>query len=137
MNTSWKFVPIHDVVNIKSNIRIKYSYIKKKIVNIYKISQLSSSVKTRNEFNDYDYLKFLDKAQLNWLTRFHREWLNSDFKHQGRKFHKSKESRKICYDQNNLRNRDIYNLSRCSGKLVFLGDDVFDIPDNKNWCYRG
>jgi hypothetical protein len=129
---TWKFVPIHSVILTDARKKKRPEYTKKQVIDIYSRSRLPSSVKNRNEFNDYDYLHKLNKEELEWLRAFHREWLNDDFKHGGERFHTTKKERKLCNDSNNSRNRDIYALYRCLYRLDFIGDNVFNLMDDQN-----
>jgi hypothetical protein len=76
------------------------------------------SVKNRQEYEDYDYLHKLSPSEYKWLRKFHREYLNADFKHTG-PLMRSKKSRRACYDANNARNRDLYSFLRVRHKLMF------------------
>lgn len=135
---TWKFIPLHEIPNGGINLkeRKKDPYTLKKIINFYTHSSFKiGAVKKRSEFNDYDYIDKLNDKDKDWLYRFHREWLCADMNHKGKKFHKKKIDKKICYDKNNSLNRDIYARQRASHELQFLGDDVFRLVDNKNYLY--
>lgn len=92
------------------------------IIQWKKHGSLGSSVKNRNDESDYDYLHKLDNKTLNWLKGFHREYVNADFKHNNKKLF-GKRKRKMIYDRNNARNRDIYNVLKWTGKL-YLSTEV-------------
>lgn len=128
---TWKFVPVHSVILTQARTKKRPEYTRKQVVDIYSRSRLPSSVKNRNEYNDYDYLHKLNEDELKWLTSFHREYLNADFKHAGKKLH-VKKNRKSCYDMNNARGRDLYALHRTLYNLKFLGDDVYNLIDENN-----
>jgi hypothetical protein len=53
-----------------------------------------------------------------WLDRFVEEEINASFVNGGT-FNKTKEEQRKIYTRNNTRNRDIYSLSKASGKLVY------------------
>lgn len=129
------FVPVRVVDNVFA-ARRRQKYTPKTIVDIYSRSSFPSSVKNRNEFNDYDYLHKLNKDEKDWLFRFHREYLNADFKHAGELIHKTRSLRLECYTMNNKRNADIYSNARGVLKLEFLGDKVFKLVDDKFYFYE-
>jgi hypothetical protein len=56
-----------------------------------------------------------DKA---WLSSFMEEYINANMRHKGKKLHKTKAERKICWDKNNARNVCVYSKARSSGKTV-------------------
>lgn len=78
---------------------------------------LGVSVKLRNDYADYDYLDQLSPKDLKWLNGFHREYINADFKHKHTKHFKTKKEKKLVYDLNNTRNRDLYNIYKWTGDL--------------------
>ena len=128
------FIPLHEVREItKLRSKKRPEYTLKKIVPINFRSDLKSSVKNRNEYNDYDYLYKLNDKDKEWLTKFHREYLNSDFKSYKKPLHKNKKLKRTCYDMNNCRNRDIFSQKRVMNKLKFLGDDVHNLICDKNY----
>ena len=73
----------------------------------------------------------LNPKEKEWLLRFHREYLNADFKHGGKILHK-KRYRKDIYNMNNRRQRDLFSRHRVRNNLRFLGDNVFSLVD-KGW----
>jgi hypothetical protein len=75
---------------------------------------LGVSTLVRREYDDCDYTENLERDDLHWLKRFHREYLNADFS-TGQPLH---ITRKICYDANNARNRDLYSIAKCTGNLL-------------------
>jgi hypothetical protein len=55
------------------------------------------------------------------------EWNGANLNHPGKKFHKTKEERKKCYDRNNSRQRDIYNHKKNTGLLISVEDSITEI----------
>lgn len=103
---------------------IGFSSINKKVknpVSWYKKSILGVSTKIRNDFSDMDYIEKLDETSLSFLKAFNREYYNADFKHKHKKLHTSKKLKKSVYDLNNQKNRDIYALLKCRGRLLPSG----------------
>lgn len=88
-------------------------------------NKLGVSVKLRNELDDYDYWHKLNKEEQTFLYSFHREWVNADFNHRNKRIHTRKKDRIGIYNMNNSRNRDLYIISKCTGKL-FFGDSVME-----------
>lgn len=97
-----------------------------------KKATLGVSTKIRNDFSDYDYISKLSKAELSFLKGFNREYYNADFKHKNKKHYKKtkkhKSKRKICYDLNNCRNRDLYAIMKSIDRLETI-DSGRDIPN--------
>lgn len=97
------------------------------------IATLRVSCKNRNDYADYDYIDVIktDKNVLNFIMGFHREFVNADFGHKYKKLHRSKKTRKICYDANNARNRDLYGHAKVRHELYLCsqmgGDESEDI----------
>jgi hypothetical protein len=94
-----------------------------KFINWKNHATLGVSVKTRNDYADYDYLDKLNKKELQWLKGFHREYINADFKHCYRKCFKRIKDKRNCYSLNNIRNRDTYNITKWQNKL-FLNAQI-------------
>jgi hypothetical protein len=123
----FNFVPKHEV-NLMTltqyswlyNKTESYPYKLKQVVPIYDQCALRVSVKNRREFCDYDYLDKLNVEELEWITKFNKEYLNADFKHDNR-LHRTKKLKKSCNDMNNARNRCLYALFRV-GQLIFLNE---------------
>ena len=83
------------------------------------ISTLGVSVKNRNEFSDYDYIAKLPDKELDWLKRFHKEYLQANIHHVGAKIIKGKRNHLALYDMNNARNRDLYSYKLVRRLLDF------------------
>lgn len=66
--------------------------------------------KAKREIHDIDYADQLtDPKVRKWMNNFMEEWVGARLNHEGKKFHKSRKSRKVVYDANNRRNRDMFN----------------------------
>lgn len=83
----------------------------------------------RQEHIDFDYLDKLTDAEKQWLSNFNEEWLSGNFNHPGKIFHKSKKSKRDCYNRNNARNRDLYSIGRTNGWQT-LKDEADPDPVN-------
>jgi len=60
------------------------------------------------------------------------EWLGARLNHPGKKFHKTKKEKKLCYDMNNQKQRDIYNYIKIHGTSRDISDkDVLKELDKK------
>jgi hypothetical protein len=86
-------------------------------------ARLPVYTKKRNDQSDYDYLKRLSNKDLEWLMRFHCEYVNASKKHPGRRLHRTKKLFRTLYDKNNCNNRCMYTLAKVLG-LLSLGNDV-------------
>jgi hypothetical protein len=75
--------------------------------------------KIKQEFHDIDYMKDLTPAQKKKLSKFMEEWLGARIKKDSKPLHNTKQDQKRCYDANNARNRDIYAISRATGRLLY------------------
>ena len=80
--------------------------------------------KIKQEYHDIDYAHKLSDKDQKWLSQFMEENLGAQLnektlknKYNKKPIHKSKAQKKDCYDRNNARQRDIYGLSRATGKL--------------------
>lgn len=83
------------------------------------------NLKTRiEEITDIDYVHKLNTEEKQWLNNFMEEWVNANLDHSGKKFHKSKKSRKIVYDRNNARNRDVFSQSKAQNKLNYIDNPL-------------
>jgi hypothetical protein len=61
-------------------------------------------------FVDFDYLDKLSPEELAWLEKYVQEEYRAYFKNDGTDFAAPRSpERKRCYDDNNARNRDIWN----------------------------
>jgi len=92
-------------------------------------AKLGVSVKNRNEYSDFDYLDKLNKDELAFLKKFHREYNNADFKHSNPLI--EIEERKPLYDANNARNRDLYGVKLVCGQLYEFDENLEDELNKK------
>lgn len=79
--------------------------------------------KTRWELMDQDYIDKLTEKEKEWLSNFNEEYISGNFSHKGKKFHKTKKSKRECYNRNNARNRDLYTILRTKGWMNGLPDN--------------
>lgn len=87
--------------------------------------------RTRWENIDHDYVDQLSDKEKEWLSNFNEEYLSGNFNHKGKKFHRSKQSKRDCYNRNNARNRDLFTLFRSRGWMTGFaetGDDATNRP---------
>ena len=105
------------------------------------------NLKTRTDLIDYDYVSKLNDKEKEFLNAFTEEYINANLKHNGKKLHKKKKEKKICYDNNNSRNRCEYTKAKAQNKLETMEtfykekkrdlryesfeDDVVDKIDNE------
>lgn len=75
------------------------------------------NLRIRKDLFDQDYIEKLNEKEKDFLNRFNAEWINSDLRHKGKKFHKTKKERSLIYGMNNARNRDSYALTNSVGLL--------------------
>lgn len=62
------------------------------------------------DFVDFDYVEELTDDEKVWLEKFAQEYYRAYFENDGGDLHPEKSpERKICYDANNARNRDLWN----------------------------
>lgn len=78
--------------------------------------------KIKQEYFDFDYIDSLSDDEKSWLSRFINEYLGANLSSDEQKFHTSKEHRKDVFDRNNARQRDIYGVSRATGRLDSVSD---------------
>lgn len=78
--------------------------------------------KVKQQYFDYDYVDKLNPEEKEWLSKFTDEYLGANLS-APKPLHKTKALRKDCYDRNNSRNRDVYNISKVSGALGY-GEEV-------------
>jgi hypothetical protein len=91
-----------------------------KTINWKQHATLGVSAKYRNDYADYDYLDKLNESDLMWLRAFHREYINSDFKHKYKKLYKGKKQKKVIYGLNNCRQRCVYNRKKWRNELFLV-----------------
>lgn len=80
------------------------------------------NTKIRQLYMDQDYLHKLSPKELKFLNKFMKEELNTNFTHTNQDFNKTAESKKKLYNDNNSRNRCIFNQLKSSNNLNYLGD---------------
>lgn len=90
----------------------------------YAALQPELNLKTRYEEIDYDYVNQLSDKDKEWLNNFTEEYVNANMNHKGKKLHRSKKDKKLCYDRNNSRNRCILTRAKAGGKSVNLDDII-------------
>lgn len=88
--------------------------------------QLSKTNAIRREWFDMDYLEKLSPDEYRWLAQFIDEYLcaniskNSNGRIKKGHLHKTKETAKECYDNNNKRNNDLFTVSKINGLLAYI-----------------
>lgn len=78
------------------------------------------NLKIRKELLDQDYIDKLSEKEKQWLSNFMLEYVQADFKHPGKRLHKTKKHVKSVYDANNARNRDALAITKSNGMLKGL-----------------
>jgi hypothetical protein len=101
-------------------------FVSKKSKLKFKRATLPVSVKNRNEYCDFDYVKKLNEEDRQFLKKFSREYYNSDFKHE-QKLH---NDTKLWYDLNNARNRDLYCTKLVNDELFSMSEETQGYLDN-------
>lgn len=114
------------------------------------------NLRSRHQYNDYDYIDQLSEEEKDWLNKFTEEYSNAAVGKQSEaeknKFHTTVEMVKDCTDRNNARNRDImnkhyrvegdfkgyygaFNEEETSKDQVQAIEDLIDANrKNKNYC---
>ena len=89
----------------------------------------------RQDCFDQDYINKLSPDEKDWLNRFNEEYINANFKHKGRRLHRTKKLKRDCENRNNMRNRDIYGLAKRDGRLTYMTEVkssvVTELPEPK------
>lgn len=80
--------------------------------------------KVKQEFHDIDYVDQLGEKDRKFMSTFMEESLGANLSHPGKKLHKTKAERKLVFDANNARQRDIYAQMRASGRMVDIDPDI-------------
>ncbi len=78
--------------------------------------------KIRGILADYDYVDKLSEKDKSWLNAFTEEYVNANFKHKGKKLHKSKKAKRESYNRNNWRNNDVLNIAQVTGRSESVSD---------------
>ena len=96
------------------------------------------NLKSRQDYMDTNYTKGVKDAsgrlvmrpltseEKDWLAQFYKEWLNADKRNSS--LYTEDEEWKAIYNENNARNRCLYNQAKKTGKLTGYH---FDISDRK------
>ena len=94
----------------------------------YPALDVTLNLKSRTEAIDYDYLHKLSEREKKWLNKFTEEYTNASFntKQPRKNLHKSKQSRRDCYNRNNARNRDVLTKQKAGNRNTYL-EDIVDI----------
>jgi hypothetical protein len=93
------------------------------------------NAKTRFEVLDMDYLKKLEKKDLEFLNQFMGEYVSGAFKkttdgeYSEENLHKTVEERRECYTRNNTRNRCGLTISNATGQ-TYRSDDITGFVDS-------
>lgn len=80
------------------------------------------NLKSRTDLIDYDYISSLNEEERAYLNSFTEEYINANFKHDGKKIHTKKEHELDSYNRNNSRNRCIFTKSKASGSMVYINE---------------
>lgn len=88
-------------------------------------------LKSRADLIDYDYLDKLNDEEKEFLNKFTEEYVSASFKPGRKNLHRTKKMKKLCYDANNARNRDVTTKLKAYNKLMFL-EDVARSEDELN-----
>jgi hypothetical protein len=91
----------------------------------------NDQVRTRREYIDYDYVNQLDNSAKKFLQKFTDEYYGGggfrrqedDTYNYKKNVHKNDELRRECYRRNTRQNKDIYNLTKISGKLQVISEE--------------
>lgn len=90
--------------------------------------------KIKQEYFDIDYIEKLSESEKLWLSQFMEEYLGANVSKDRMQrvygkdvLHKEDVKRKNCFNMNNARNRDVYSVSRVTGKITFA-EDVVEKP---------
>lgn len=93
------------------------------------------NAKTRFEVLDMDYIKKLQKKDLEYLNQFMGEYVSGAFKkteegeYSDENLHKTVEERRECYTRNNTRNRCGLTISNATGQ-TYRADDINSFMDS-------
>ena len=93
------------------------------------------NAKTRFEVLDMDYIKKLNKSELEYLNQFMGEYVSGAFKKTSEgeysedNMHKTTKERRECYTRNNTRNRCGLTVSNATGQ-TYRSDDIAGFMDS-------
>ncbi len=91
----------------------------------------SQNTKVRQVFMDIDYIDQLNEKEQAWLNKFLKEELNASLSKRDKRrrdFNKTIKDRKRVFNNNNARNRCIYNIHESNLLLKYTGEN--DVPDH-------
>lgn len=77
--------------------------------------------KIKQQYFDYDYINELSEDEKAWLSKFTDEYLGANLSG-SKPLHRTKALKKDCFDRNNSRNRDIYNIKAVNGALGYTDE---------------
>lgn len=87
-----------------------------------KNSALSPTLNLKSRYEEImdilSYANSLSEKDKEWLNAFVEEYVNANMRHKGKKLHKTKAARKVCWDKNNARNACVYSRAKSSGNTV-------------------
>lgn len=92
------------------------------------------NTKIRQLYMDQDYLEKLNPEELAWYDKFLKEELNANFTHTGKDFNKSKKSKRKLYNDNNARNRCLFNNLSAIQQLGYMDDNLTKDYEDNNSC---
>ena len=87
----------------------------------------SLNPKSRWELLDFDYIDQLTEEEKDFLNKFAEEYIHGSFENTRKDLHKTKTSKRECYNRNNARNRDLYTLGRTHGWITSLVTNLNDV----------
>lgn len=89
----------------------------------YAALNFKRQVKTRLDALETDYVDKLSDADKAWLNAFLEETVITNFQHKGKKFYKTKQSKREFYSSNNARNRCMFTKAKAMGTIVNTESD--------------
>lgn len=91
------------------------------------------NLKSRIELIDYDYLDQLSEKDKAWLNKFTEEYVNANLnrKNPRKNLHKTKKLKQDCDRRNNLRNVDVWTMTKAQGKGLNL-EEAFNSEEKMN-----
>lgn len=87
--------------------------------------------KSRWELLDFDYIGKLSEKEKDFLNKFAEEYIHGSFEHNRKDLHKTKKSKRECYNRNNARNRDLYTISRTNGWIANVDASANEIENQQ------
>ena len=100
--------------------------------------------KVRQELIDQDYIHKLNDKEKKWLSDFNEEYVAADFRHSGKKLHKSKEQVRAINRANHARRKDAMSVAKVTNALkdevniksVIEGKQRLEKDDTENLLNR-